>query len=124
MADDERPSTRQNIQLLTAIRSVDGDGATSTKCFGNILELGCDAMVVESNRQQQPGSALALTVIFPGQHSATNKEVTFHCVVRTVRDQNRMHYDLAIDHMNDIARERLFRYLSATGTKERSQPTG
>ena len=109
----ERPETRRNIELLSSLKSVQRDGTNTMKCFGNILELGCDAMVVESHREQNAGSALEVSVVFPGQRSRANKVVKFHCVVRRVRDRNRMHYDLAIEHMNEIARQRLIEYLSA-----------
>ncbi len=71
-------------------------------------------MVIESHREQNAGSALELSVVFPGQRSGSNKIAKFHCVVRRVRDRSRLHYDLAIEHMNENARRRLTTYLSAT----------
>lgn len=111
------PETRRDIELLTSIRSVESDGTTTTKCFGNILELGLDAMVVESHRIQNTGASLELSVVFPGQPTRRNKVAKFYCVVRTVRDRNRLHYDLVIERMSDGSRERLIEYLSAPSRK-------
>lgn len=111
--ENRRPAPRANIELLATIQSIESDGSMSAKCFGNILELGVDAMVLESHREQAAGTALLLNVVFPGQRPRSNPVVTFRCVVRSVRDRNRLHYDVAIEEMNDITRKSLVDYLSA-----------
>lgn len=108
-----RPEKRRDIELLTSINAVGSDAEAGTRCFGNILELGVDSMLVESHRIQTAGSALELRVVFPGQPSRANKVAKFQCVVRRVRDRARLHYDLVIEDMSDNARERLLEYLSS-----------
>jgi len=106
------PATRRGLELLATIKAVDGAGTITTKCFGNILELGCESLVLESHREQVAGSAVLLSVVFPGRQPRSNPVVTLNCVVRRVRDRARLHYDLAIEDMNDTARERLVEFLS------------
>ncbi len=106
------PATRRGLELLATIKAIDSVGTITTKCFGNILELGCESMLLESHREQVTGAAVLLSVVFPGQQPRTNPVVTLNCVVRRVRDRARLHYDLAIEDMNDTARERLVEFLS------------
>lgn len=105
------PVTRRGLELLATIKSVDAGGAITTKCFGNILELSCDSMVLESHREQSAGAAVLLSVVFPGQQPRSNPVVTLNCVVRRVRDRTRLHYDIAIEDMSDETRERLIEFL-------------
>ncbi len=123
------PATRRGLELLATIKVIDEAGANTTKCFGNILELGCDSMVLESHREQSAGSAVLLSVVFPGQQPQANPVVTLHCVVRRIRDRTRLHYYLAIEDMSDVTRERLIEFLRqpdrcrTTPVKDRSEWT-
>ena len=105
------PAMRRGLELLATIKAIDTAGTITTKCFGNILELGCDSMVLESHREQSAGAAVLLSVVFPGQQPKSNPVATLHCVVRRVRDRTRLHYDLAIEDMSDTTRERLIEFL-------------
>lgn len=115
------PATRRGLELLATIKAVDTAGTITTKCFGNILELGCDSMLLESHREQNAGSAVLLSVVFPGQQPQTNPVATFHCVVRRIRDRTRLHYDLAIEDMSDTTRERLIEFLRQPGRETSRQ---
>ena len=112
------PSPRRNIELLTAVKAVDASGAVRTKCFGNILELGCESLILESKHEQQVGEALTLSLVFPGMRSGSNRIVSLSCVVRRVRDRAELHYDLAIEDMNETARQQLIAYLSQPRPEE------
>ena len=109
----QTPPRRTGLELLASVKSMDPEGAVVNKCFGNILELGWDLVVLESHLQQTAGSAVMLNVVFPGQRMPRRKSiVTLYCVVRRVRDAARLHYDLAIEDMDDTARQSLFDFLS------------
>lgn len=114
----ELPSPRRNIELLAAVKAADASGAVRTKCFGNILELGCDYLVLESRREQRVGDALTLSLVFPGLRSDSDSIVSLGCVVRRVRDAAELHYDLDIDDMDESARRRLIAYLSESRSGE------
>lgn len=105
------PATRRGLELLATIKAVDSAGSITTRCFGNILELGCDSMVLESHREQQAGSAVLLSVVFPGRQPQATPVATLQCVVRRVRDRTRLHYDQSIEDMSETARERLIEFL-------------
>lgn len=112
------PSPRRNIELLTAVKAVDADGAVRTKCFGNILELGCESLILESKHEQQLGEALTLSLVFPGLRGSSNRIVSLLCVVRRIRDRAELHYDLAIEDMDENARKQLVAYLSQPRPEE------
>ena len=111
------PPPRRNIELLTAIKTVDADGGVRTKCFGNILELGCESLILESSHEQQAGDAVTLNLVFPGPRRGSNRIASLRCVVRRVRDPAELLYDLAIEEMDEPAREQLIAYLSQPGSE-------
>jgi len=112
------PRRRRNIELLTAIKTMDAGGAVRTKCFGNILELGCDSLILESSHEQRTGETITLSLVFPGLRSGSNRIASLSCVVRRVRDRAELHYDLAIEDMNETARQQLIAYLSQPRPEE------
>ena len=114
------PSPRRNIELLTAVKDADASGAVRTKHFGNILELGCDYLILESRCEQQVGDVLTLSLVFPGMRDGSNAIVSLCCVVRSVRDHAELHYDLAIEDMSETARQQLIAYLSESRAGEES----
>lgn len=108
----QSPPRRKGLELLASVKSVDVAGAVTNKCFGNILELGWDMLVLESHLEQSAGAAVMLNLVFPGQRiPKRNPIVTLHCVVRRVRDRARLHYELAIEDMDDAARKSLLEFL-------------
>jgi hypothetical protein len=115
------PAMRRGLELLATIKAIDAAGTITTKCFGNILELGCDSMVLESHREQSAGAAVLLSVVFPGQQPQSNPVATLQCVVRRIRDRTRLHYDLAIEDMSDVTRERLIEFLRQPGRQATNQ---
>jgi hypothetical protein len=118
MSRVDLPAPRQNIELLTAVKSVDAYGAVRTKCFGNILELGLDSLLLESNQEQQVGDALTLSLVLPGLPKSRNRILSLSCVVRRVRDPSELHYDLDIEDMDENARQQLAAYLSQPRAEE------
>jgi hypothetical protein len=112
------PSPRRNIELLTAVKAEDANGAVRTKCFGNILELACESLILESKHEQQAGEALTLSLVFPGLGGGSNRIVSLRCVVRRVLDRADLHYDLAIEDMDETARQQLIAYLSLPRPEE------
>jgi hypothetical protein len=108
----ELPAPRRGIELLTAVKAVDADGAVRTKCFGNILELGLESLLLESKHEQQVGDGLTLSLVLPGLRRSSNRIVSLSCVVLRVRDPSELHYDLAIEDMGEDARQQLVAYLS------------
>lgn len=111
------PPPRRNIDLLTAIKTVDADGGVRTKCFGNILELGCESLILESSHEQRAGDAVTLNLVFPGPQSGPNRIASLRCVVRRVRDRAELLYDLAIEDMDEPVRQQLIAYLSQPGSE-------
>jgi hypothetical protein len=112
------PEPRRNLALLASIRSAGPEGPAGTACFGNIIELGCEALLLESDREQQLGAELALKVVFPGQRRRENPVVTLHCVIRRVRDAARLLYDATIEHLDGESRRAIAEYLSRSRPQE------
>jgi hypothetical protein len=112
------PPPVRNIELLTAIKTVDADGAVRTKCFGNILELGCESLILESSHEQRAGEALTLSLVFPGARSGLNRIASLSCVVQRVRDRAELLYDLSIEDMDEAARQQLIAYLTQPRPEE------
>lgn len=112
MSASSPPPPRRGIELLTTVNAPGQDGAVQTRCFGNILELGFDALVLETKHEQTPGDALSLSVMFPHIKRRPRTVVTFGCVIQRVRDPARLQYDLRIENMDDDARGQLIEFLS------------
>jgi hypothetical protein len=112
------PEPRRNLALLASIRSSDPGDSAAAACFGNILELGCEALLLEADREQRLGAALALRVVFPGQRRRANPVVTLHCVIRRVRDAARLLYDATIENLDDDSRQAVVEYLSRPRPQE------
>ena len=90
---DRRP-VRRNIDLLATIEASDPNGKKPPKSFGNIIELGNRAMIIETNRNFSPGTSLTVNVVFPGQPRGNDPFARLHCSVRKVQDDPKLHYDL------------------------------
>ncbi len=112
MSGFESPTSPREITLLTAIKIAGDDGIFQTLCFGNILELGSDSVVLESKRELEVGDLLVLNVVFPGVRRGPEAVVSLGCAVAGVRDSAQLHYDLSIDKMCDEACRQLAEFLS------------
>jgi hypothetical protein len=106
---------RRNIALLATFQEARGaaSGPTARKCFGNILELGTRGMILEADRELPEGAPITVTVVFPGQIRTPGGDPAsrLRCRVRKHSDADKLHYDVAIVHMDDVSRERLNGYL-------------
>jgi len=105
-----RHPVRQNINLLATIQEV----GAATKRFGNIIELGSRALIVETNHEFDTGASLTVNVVFPGQPRGKDPFAHLRCSVRKVQDDPKLHYDLTIVDMDANTRERLDIYLAQT----------
>ena len=112
MSESRLPIPLRETALLAAVKAAGDDGVVKTLCFGNILELGCDGLVLESKRDLKTGVALILNVVFPGVQRGPKPVVSLGCVVVGVRDSVQLHYDLRIEDMDDDARGQLAEFLS------------
>jgi hypothetical protein len=112
----ERYQVRRNIDLLATIQESGEAGSRTPKSFGNIIELGSRALILETNREFQTGAQLTVNVVFPGQPRGDDPFAHLHCSVRKVHDDPKLHYDLTIVDMDARTRERLDIYLAQTGT--------
>ena len=97
----------RNIALLTTVKAAGDDGVLKTLCFGNILELGSDALLLETKRELDTEVALTLNIVFPGVRRGPNSVVSLGCVVVGARDAGQLHYDLSIQDMDDDAHRQL-----------------
>jgi len=107
---------RRNINLLATIQ----ESGVTRKSFGNIIELGSRALIIEANREFEPGTSLTVNVVFPGQPRGDDPFSHLHCSVRKVQDDPKLHYDLTIVDMEANSRERLDIYLAQTGAGGRA----
>ena len=112
MNESRLPISLRDVPLLTTVKAAGDDGVAKTLCFGNILELESDALLLESKREFEIGVALILNVVFPRVKRAPKSVVSVGCVVVKVRDSIRLHYDLGIEDMDDEARLQLAEFLS------------
>ena len=117
MSESRQPSTLRDTALLTTallttVKTAGKDGVAKTLCFGNILELGSDSLVLESKRELTAGDLLVLDVVFPGIRSGPKSVVSLGCVVEGERDSIQLHYELGIDKMCDDACRQLAEFLS------------
>ena len=106
------PIPIQGIALLATVKTANDDGVGKSVCFGNILELGSDALVLESKRELQIGAVLTLDVVFPGVQRGGKSVVSLGCAVVRVRDSSRLHYDLRIEDMDGEASRQLAEFMS------------
>jgi hypothetical protein len=112
MSEPRLPIPLRKIALLATVKAAGHDGVVKTLCFGNILELGCDALVLESKCELDTEGALILNVVFPGVRRGPNSVVSLGCVVVGVRDSGQLHYDLGIQDIDDEAYRQLAEFLS------------
>jgi hypothetical protein len=112
MNESRLPVHLRKIALLATVKAADDNGVVKTLCFGNILELGCNALLLESKYALETGVALILNVVFPGIQRDRNSVVSLGCVVVGARDSGRLHYDLCIQDMDDEAYRQLAEFLS------------
>jgi hypothetical protein len=112
MTPEKRPPVRRNIQLLATIQESDDGGATPRKYFGNIIELGSRALILETNREFETGTALSVNVVFPGQPRGDDPFAHLRCTVRKARDNRALQYELTIVDMDQRTSERLQIYLN------------
>ena len=108
---EQRPA-RRNIDLLATIEVCEPSGKNPPTSFGNIIELGSQALIIETNREFEPGTSLIVKVVFPGQPRGDDPFARLHCSVRKVKDDPKLHYDLTIVAMDAHTHERLDTYLA------------
>jgi hypothetical protein len=104
----ERQPVRRNINLLATIQ----EAGSAAKSFGNIIELGSRALIIETNRELEAGTSITVKVVFPGQPRGKDPFAHLRCSVRKVQDDPKLHYDLTIVDMDSNTRERLEIYLA------------
>jgi hypothetical protein len=107
---------RRNIELLATIHEFDTAHTPARKIFGNIVELGGQALILETGNELRVGAAVILRVVFPGQPRGDDPFARLRCSVRKVRNDPQLHYDLSIVDMDDPTRERLELYLTRPTT--------
>ena len=108
----DRPQVRRNIDLLATIEESGAAGKKSPKSFGNIIELGTQALILETNREFEAGVSLTVNVVFPGQPRGDDPFAHLHCKVHKAHDNPKLHYDLMIAEMDAATRDRLNIYLA------------
>lgn len=103
---------RSEVALLVNVRALGEGGAIKSSSFGNVIELGPGDLVLESSREYGVGDALVINVVFPGIARDSDPVNSLECVVRRVRDEQNLHYDVSIEHLNATARQRLSQFLA------------
>ena len=116
MRSSQRPQVRRNIDLLATFRETGATGAQSLKSFGNILELGSRALILETKRELAVGASITVNVVFPGQQRGDDPFAHLHCKVRKAHDELKLHYDLMIVDVDARTRDRLNIYLAQSGS--------
>ena len=111
----QRPQVRRNIDLLAAIRESGTNGKQSPKSFGNIIELGAQALILETKRALQVGASITVDVVFPGQRRGEDPFAHLYCKVRKVHDESKLQYELTIVDLDAHTRDRLNIYLAQGG---------
>ena len=115
MRSGERPQVRRNIDLLATIRESGASTAKSPKSFGNIVELGAEALILETKRDLRVGASVTVNVVFPGQQRGDDPFAHLHCKVHKVHDDSKLQYELTIVEMDTSTRDRLDIYLAQSG---------
>ena len=116
MRSSQRPQVRHNIDLLATFLETGANGAKSPKSFGNIIELGTEALILETKRELTVGASITVNVVFPGQQRGDDPFAHLHCKVRTTHDDLQLHYDLTIVDADERTRDRLNIYLAQSGS--------
>ena len=116
MRSGQRPQVRRNIDLLATYRATGATGMESPKNFGNIIELGTRALILETKRELEVGASVTVNVVFPGQQRGDDPFAHLHCRVRKAHDDLKLHYDLMIVDADARTRDRLNIYLAQSGS--------
>lgn len=103
---------RRNIELLATVQEVAARHLSARKIFGNVIELGGQALILETSNAITVGASVLVRVVFPGQPRGDDPFAHLQCKVRKVRDDPQMHYDLSIVGMDETTRERLEIFLN------------
>ncbi len=115
MSESRLPVPQLDTALLTTVCAAGDDGRARILCFGNILELESDVLLLESKRELEIGAALILKVVFPGVQRGSKPVVSLGCMVVGVRDSVQLHYDLDIENMDDETSLQLAEFRSLRG---------
>jgi hypothetical protein len=115
MRSSQRPQVRRNIDLLATIQESGATGTQSPKSFGNIIELGARALILEMKRELRVGASITVNVVFPGQQRTEDPFAHLHCKVYKVHDDSKLQYELTIVDLDSSARDRLNIYLAQSG---------
>jgi hypothetical protein len=115
MRSSQRQQVRRNIDLLATIRESGPSVSKSPKSFGNIIELGSQAMILETKRDLRVGLSITVNVVFPGQQRGDDPFAHLHCKVHKVHDDSKLQYELTIVDMDTSTRDRLNIYLAQSG---------
>jgi hypothetical protein len=103
---------RSEVALLVNVRALGDGGAVKNSSFGNVLELGPEDLLLESSREYEVGASLVISVVFPGIARGSDPVNSLECVVRGVRDEKNLHYDVSIERLDATARQRLSQFLA------------
>ena len=115
MRSSLRQQVRRNIDLLATLRESGASATKSPKSFGNIIELGAQALILETKRDLRVGASITVNVVFPGQQRTEDPFAHLHCKVHKVHDESRLQYEMKIVDMDASTRDRLNIYLAQSG---------
>jgi hypothetical protein len=115
MKSSQRPPVRRNIDLLATVQESGASDKHSTKSFGNIIELGAQALILETKRDLRVGASISVNVVFPGQHRGDDPFAHLQCKVHKVHDESRLQFELRIVDTDESSRDRLNIYLAQGG---------
>jgi hypothetical protein len=116
MRSGQRPQVRRNIDLLATFQETGADERKAPKSFGNIIELGARALILETKHELAVGTSLTVNVVFPGQQRGDDPFAHLRCKVRKTHDDLKLHYDLMIVDLDARTRDRLNIYLAQSGS--------
>jgi hypothetical protein len=109
------PRTRRELELLAMVKTRRGGEVLGEMGFGNVIELKRRSLVLESNLAHAVGDQLTIRMAFPGVDRRSAPVVSLGCVVRAVRDAERMQYELSIRDLDASAQTQLTQFLSRRG---------
>lgn len=98
------------IQLLARLDVV-ADRATLRHRFATILALGRESLVLETNDAFEVGEPLGLEFHLPGDATGGHPRLSLPCVVRSVLDETKLHYEAAIDALDPVALRQIDRFI-------------